>query len=232
MPKTFQPKPGATVVTVLALGVLLALGFWQLDRLAWKEGMIAHIEGRLAQKSVPLPETIDNPADWEYRRVSIAGSFLPEKAFLVGPRTHEGQSGHHLVVPFQRASGGFVLVNRGWVSDETLKQVTTAQGVVQAEGVATFPKQGAHIPDNVPTKNQWYWIDVPAMAAALDFKNVSNAVLQVTDGKIPAGAPVAHNLRNDHRQYAFFWFCMAGILAVIYFLYHFREKNDGSVSAA
>lgn len=229
MPKTFQPKPGATVVTVLALGVLLALGFWQLDRLEWKEGLISRIEQRLAQKPAPLPETIENPDDWEYRRASVAGSFLPERAFLVGPRTHEGQSGHHLVVPFQRASGGFILVNRGWVSEATHHKVSTPEGVVRVEGVVTFPKQGAHTPNNAPAKREWYWIDTAAMAQALDFKNVSAAVLQVTEGKIPAGVPVAHNLRNDHRQYAYFWFCMAGILLVIYFLYHFRERKNGSL---
>ena len=45
-----------SVFVVAALALLVGLGTWQLQRLAWKEALIARIETRLAEVPAPLPE--------------------------------------------------------------------------------------------------------------------------------------------------------------------------------
>lgn len=228
----FKPKRGATAVMLAVLCVLLALGTWQVKRLAWKEGLIARIDSLMAEKPVPLPEKIDDPKAWEFRRVTMAGSFLDEKQFLIKPRTHDGVAGYHVVVPFQRASGGFVFVNRGWASDELLQKIKQKKSMFRLDGVVTVPEKTPFTPENAPEKNDWYWIDVAALARAADLKNVSPVVVQVTEGRksaVPIPVPVMHNLRNDHRYYAIFWFGMAGILLAIWVLHSRGEKKDGSV---
>ena len=45
-----MPARGLILLTVLstaALAVLIGLGLWQLQRLQWKEGLIAEIEARV-----------------------------------------------------------------------------------------------------------------------------------------------------------------------------------------
>ena len=39
----------------LALAVLVALGTWQLERKAWKEALIAELDGKLAAPATNLP---------------------------------------------------------------------------------------------------------------------------------------------------------------------------------
>lgn len=225
----------AAIVTLTAFAILVGLGIWQMQRLEWKNALVAGLESQMAQKPAPLPERIDQPETWQYRRVSMAGSFLHDKRFLIGPRTREGRPGYHLIVPFQRVSGGFVFVNRGWVSDETLPRVRPVAGLVQVDGVAIVPERTGYTPDNEPSKNQWYWADIEALAKAAGLPGAAPLLVQVTQtpaDAVPAGVPVAAEIRNDHRQYAFFWFGMAAVLLVVFFVYHWQENRNGSVQTA
>src|SRR5690606_30657440 len=65
--------------TLVALAILLGLGFWQLDRLEWKETLIAGVEARTKGPAVPLPPESEwpkhNAENDEYRRVTAAGRF-------------------------------------------------------------------------------------------------------------------------------------------------------------
>jgi surfeit locus 1 family protein len=47
-----------TVVSTGALAVLIGLGLWQLQRLQWKEGLIAQIEARVNAEPVPLKASV------------------------------------------------------------------------------------------------------------------------------------------------------------------------------
>ncbi len=231
MARKFQPETWATIVTLAALAVLLALGAWQMQRLQWKTALIAEINGQMAQPATPLPEKLETPESWKFRRVTMAGQFLYDHEFLIKPRTLEGKSGYHMVVPFRRASGGVVFVNRGWIADDVMTKAARPQGLLKIEGIVQFPQKARFTPENSPAKNDWYWPEISAMAEAANIKNAA-PVLVVASGKeegvYPVGGKIEIDLPNDHRQYAFFWFTMAGILLIIYFLYHWRPlKNEG-----
>ena len=77
-----------TVAAMLALGMLLALGTWQLQRKPWKEGLIARIAARTHAAPVDLPPGpgFANPADREYLHVAVAGRLLHDKErYLYAP---------------------------------------------------------------------------------------------------------------------------------------------------
>lgn len=235
-PRKFQPKPVPAAITALMVAVLLALGFWQLERMEWKEELLARIDSQMAAKPQPLPEAIEKPEEWEFRRVSVAGQYLYDREFLVGPRTLDGKNGFHMVVPFRRASGGVVLVNRGWITEELRKKADRPEGLVLVEGFLQVPKHNRFTPDNVPDKKQWYWIDTKAMAEAAKIDSVAGAIIVTPEspkGVYPAGGALNLDIPNDHRKYAYFWFSMALAAIVIFVLSGLQpgnkleEKNAG-----
>ena len=48
------------VIGVIGTAILLMLGAWQVQRLSWKEGLIAGIEARMAADPVPLPASTES----------------------------------------------------------------------------------------------------------------------------------------------------------------------------
>lgn len=232
MARKFRPKAGATAVMLFCLAILLGLGSWQIQRLGWKEQLIATISAQMAKPAVPMPAVIDAPQEWQYRRVSMAGQFMHDLAVLVKPRTQDGKVGAHMVVPFLRAGGGIVFVNRGFVSDDVMEKVTKPQGIIKIEGILTLPQKGSFTPENNPDKNEWYWPDVAAMAKAASLEGAAPVLFESadkTENVYPQGGTLRLDIPNDHRQYAFFWFAMAAGLLVIYFIYHFRDEKDAGL---
>ena len=50
---------GPLVIGIAGAAVLVALGVWQVQRLAWKEALLADIEARIASEPVALPADPD-----------------------------------------------------------------------------------------------------------------------------------------------------------------------------
>jgi len=228
MAKKFTPQKWPTVIALILFVVLEMLGTWQVHRLHWKTELISHIHDRMAERPVPLPENVANPEDWEYRRVTLAGNFLYGHEFLLGPRQLDEKNGYHMIVPFRRASGGVVMVNRGWISDDLMKQAQRPQGTVQVEGIVQQPRKYRFTPDNNPAKNEWYWADVKAMAEAANLKDPAPVLVTVAareEGVYPAGGQVRVDLPNDHRAYAIFWYTMAFVLLAVYFISQRKEEK-------
>jgi len=94
--------------------VLLALGTWQMHRLAWKEGILAQIAAGESAAAIPLPE-----APGPFVKVRVTGRFRPDLSALFGAEVRDFPSGPvmgaQLVAPLERDNGPPVLVDRGWV---------------------------------------------------------------------------------------------------------------------
>jgi surfeit locus 1 family protein len=115
-----------TIAAGLALAVLVSLGLWQLDRKAWKEGLIATLEQRFGVAAVALPP----PAEWskltptedEFLRVTATVEFLNDLETLVYTggstlRDATGQ-GYWVFTPARISdSGRLVMINRGFVPE-------------------------------------------------------------------------------------------------------------------
>lgn len=226
--RKFQPKPVPAAMTLMMVAVLLVLGFWQLERLAWKEELLARIDHQMAANPQPMPEVLEKPEEWEFRRVSVAGQYLYDREFLVGPRTLDGKAGFHMVVPFRRASGGIVFVNRGWITEELRKKADRPEGLIQVDGFIQMPKHNRFTPDNAPDKKQWYWIDLAAMGKEAKLDNVAPVIIVAPEspkGIYPAGGALKLDIPNDHRKYAYFWFSMA-LAAIVIFILSARQPGN------
>jgi surfeit locus 1 family protein len=228
----FRPLLWPTLFTVPAIVVLIGLGVWQLERLEWKLGIIANIESRTGLPPIALPpnDAID-PDALEYRPVTVRGRFQHEKEMHLIAASRRGNSGYQVITPLERADGGTVLVNRGWVPKEKVDPATRSEGQLPGEvtvtGLVRKPwHQGWFVPDNNPERNIWFYGDAQAMArhAGVDAPPVFiEADATENPGGFPIGGQTRLNIPNDHLGYALTWFGFAVVLAVIYFVYHRRE---------
>jgi len=224
-----------TVLSVAALAVLIGLGVWQLQRLQWKEGLIAEIEMRTKAEPVSLQEAVTRARageDVSYVRVRVDGRFDNGKErylFAVS----DGTPGWHVITPLTTPEGEVVLIDRGFVPDAFRDPASRPRGeltdAVTVTGPARPPEsQGLFIPDNEIEQNRWFWRDLSAMAKSMfggvaGTKDVAPFFLEAEWSDIPGGWPLGGQTRldlpNNHLQYAITWFALALCLVVIYVIY-------------
>ena len=104
------------VVGLAGCGTLAALGTWQMQRLAWKEGLIAEAARQMEAAPVPLPARPDPRTD-RYLPVTIQGSFTGEELAVLTSDSISGP-GFLIVGAFQTSDGRRILVDRGYVPEE------------------------------------------------------------------------------------------------------------------
>ncbi len=68
-----RPILGAAIATAIATAILIALGVWQLQRLAWKNGILAQID---AAEAAP-PHPIGPATPPLFARVTTQGTLSP-----------------------------------------------------------------------------------------------------------------------------------------------------------
>jgi surfeit locus 1 family protein len=222
-----------TLFMAATLALLIGLGIWQLQRLEWKEGLIAKIEARTKAPPVSLEEAVKlarGGEDVSYLRVRAEGSFdHGEERYLYA--ISDGEVGWHVIAPLATPAGEVVLVDRGFVpearKDPSSRPEGQIVGTVTIIGLARTPeRQGLFTPDNEADRNRWFWRDLSAMAASMFPQgkgDVAPFYLEAERGEMPGGWPRGGETRldipNDHLQYAITWFLMAVCLAVIYAIY-------------
>lgn len=224
----FHKKIVIHIMAAAMFAALVALGLWQMQRLEWKETLLAKVEARMAMDPERIIDKIDAPQDWEYRRVSLYGKYVNHHPLLIQPRTHKGQNGYHVIMPFDIYKGGIVFVNRGWVpQDYPIKKLNVPSLRRTVEGVVQIPAKGRFTPENDPDKDYWYWADIAAMAKKAGIENPLPVLVTLppqAEDVYPTGYEVTSNLRNNHRLYALFWFSMALVLVVVFVMY---QKKQG-----
>ncbi|MFC5311541.1 SURF1 family protein [Azospirillum rugosum] len=238
-PRRFRPSLWATLTTVPAVLVMLALGTWQVQRLHWKDELIHRVEQRLHAAPAPLPATIADPADFEFRPVTLSGRFLNDKEMRLIARPHQGQVGYEVLTPLERADGaGVVLVNRGFVPmdkrDPATRPDSRVEGPVTLTGMVRLPQPAGWLqPDNRPGADAWMRIDPPVMAASVGLPNVAPVVVEALPDPSRGSAPLNGiqpqvELPNNHLQYAITWYSLAATLIVVYVLSQRRRIGTPS----
>jgi surfeit locus 1 family protein len=185
----------AALAVAAGVAILAGLGTWQVERLHWKEALIAERHARLAAPPI---------ADWgeaaPFRRVRLEGVYLADRALAVGM---QGRT----VTPMLLDDGSVALVESG----------APLGGRAMLEGVLRESESpGRFTPANDPAKGQWFTADVAAMARALRLDRVRPFLVATRPPPDPA---------NDHLQYAITWYSLAVALVVIYVLSHRRRRT-------
>jgi surfeit locus 1 family protein len=243
-PAPRRKLPVFTGITVLiALAILISLGTWQVERLHWKEGLLADIAERRAAAPVPLADIETMAAqggDIEYRTVTATGRYInnKERHFFA---TWRGQTGYYIYTPLQLADGRYILVNRGFVPYENKEPEMRMQGQLTGEQTVTglarakLPgKPSSLVPDNDVAKNIFYWKDLDVMASSVDLDktDVLPFFVDADSTPNPAGFPIGGvtqvDLPNDHLQYAFTWYGLAAALVGVVAISWFRPRKGAA----
>lgn len=205
------------LAAAIGLAILLSLGTWQVQRLAWKQQLIAATDRALAAEPVELAEALARP-DPDFTKVRITGTFAERSLKLLTARS--GGAGWEIVQGFTTTEGQSLLVARGVAADGA--DVPAVGGKVQVTGI--LRRHGARAPfdaDNDAPANRWYWWDVPAMLAdALGQRPpATDLVLHLVPGSPGSEGltvdPPKANLRNNHLGYAITWFGLAAALLAV-----------------
>lgn len=225
----FRPRLAPTLFTVPVVLLCLALGVWQLQRLHWKEGLIAQRDAALKAPPTALPPNLAAAQGLEFHRVVATGFLLNDKEIRVHAIGPEGGAGFDVLTPLRRQDGRLVFVNRGFVptdlADPRRRSAGQLAGKVSLAGRLRLGRQtkpGWFIPDNRPVTGEWFWIDLPAMAAADGLGDVAPYYIAAdrtpNPGGWPEGGAGIPELPNHHLQYAITWFSLAAAGMVIYVL--------------
>ncbi len=220
-----------SVLVLVTLALLLVLGTWQVQRLQWKEQLLADMAERQHAPPVSAQEIhalLQSGHDIEYRTMQVSGRFdhARERHFFA---THQSRTGFYVYTPLTLPGGEVLFVNRGFVPYDLKEPALRPQGQVEGEvaisGYARSRLEGkpsAIVPDNDPAKNLFYWKDLEAMAATvgLDTARVLPFFMdadasQVNPGGWPQGGVTQFTLSNNHLQYAVTWYGLAGALIAV-----------------
>ncbi len=209
------------LIGVAGVGVLMSLGIWQLQRLAWKEGLIAQAEAVLALPPVALPAAPDPVAD-RYRPVTVTGRFTGEETHVLAS-TAEGP-GYLIIAAFQTEDGRRILIDRGFVPETGVKAVRPARAATVTGNLNWPDDVTSATPPHDPAANLWFGRDVAGMAAQLGTLPVLVIAAENTGDGITA-MPATAAFRNDHLGYAIQWFGLAAVWAGMTAMYLWRIRT-------
>jgi surfeit locus 1 family protein len=194
------------------IAVLLGLGIWQLERLAWKEGVIATLGQRLNANPVLLAAEFDRVTD-KYRRVAIDGRYLPGEAHMLTSVKFVGP-GYLVIAPYETDDGRKVLIDRGFIPQPD-KDLARDIPAVPVTGALLWPDEiDGFTPDPDLKANIWFGRDVDKLAAQFGTEPVL-IVAESNPGPAPIAQPLTVNIKNDHLGYAVTWFGLALVWAVM-----------------
>lgn len=218
-----------TVSALMGVALTASLGRWQLSRADEKLALQSAIESQGTRPELDTG-TVSQVSDWKARvhqRAKVRGTWVPEATVYLDNRQMRARVGFFVLTPLRLEGSSppvAVLVQRGWIardfSERTrLPPVHTPAGLVEIAGRIA------------PAPSQLYEPGAPS-------SGVIRQNLDLTPFRVETGLPLAAftlqqwgasddgllrdwpiiNLGIDkHYGYAFQWFGLACLIAILYF---------------
>lgn len=232
-----SPRARFAVVTLAALvaGAATArLGLWQLERGAQKTALQAAIDDR--GRLPPLAALDAGAAEQHHRRIALVGRWSAAHTVFLDNRQRDGRPGFDVVTPLVLADGRAVLVQRGWVARDAnertrLPALATSADEARIEGRIAPPPARLYDFAGGEMGRIRQNLDLGAFARETGLRLVPQMSVQQIDAPTPAEAP----LRRDwappgsgvakHHGYAFQWFGLSALVAVLYVWFQFIQPR-------
>lgn len=234
--RSFAPRPFTTLLTIVLIVMLVALGRWQLHRAAEKRVLY---EAFAAGSDAVRPIDVQTPQVPRYQHVEVYGHYDDTRQILIDNMFSAERAGYFVITPFALQGGGWMLVNRGWVPFGRTRAdrpaIPVASDTRRIRGRAdNMPSPGIHmgtpaplappypVVANFPTRSE-----VAQLLKEASWAPAANLILldaAEPDGYArnwgpPGFAPIRHI------GYAVQWFGLALALAIIYVVTNFRHNK-------
>lgn len=177
------------IIAFILCLVPFGLGTWQVQRLMWKNDLIARLDQASQVDPIPLP---DSPR--EFSKVFVTGAFLDIPPLKLNVPSKDNPFNARPLRAFRRDTGQVILV----------------EGEGAPLTIRLPQKPNLFTPANNPAKNQWYHIDLHAMGKALNVPLETRYYVMAV--------PFTPKLTNRHLEYAFTWYAFGVIGLVFLFL--------------
>jgi surfeit locus 1 family protein len=238
-----------TLVVIAALGGVIRMGLWQLDRFKQSQESDSHL---IAMQKAPLL-VLDgdlNPQDlisMEYRQVQVSGTFDFEHQVALrnqywGDPDGTAEYGYHLLTPLVLETGQAVLIDRGWIpgvydTSESWKQFDVSPGT-ELTGVIRVPIQkgemGGGVPNPSPVPGMptalWNYLDLERIQAQGPYQLLPVYIEQAPTGvvmSLPYRALPTPALNDiPHLGYALLWLFFGCLLLFGYPVYLRQQINS------
>jgi surfeit locus 1 family protein len=223
---------GLTLATAVALAILVGLGVWQLRRLTWKEGVLAHVAALQTAPARPLDEVLRRGGDLDFVRVSFDCPGLLDRPRVRLYALNDGAITYRLMTacPVGPARAASVLVDIGYEDCATAQPPAPASGPLV--GILRTPDPRTFVtPPSRPDARLWYWRDLAGMAGALGAARPLPVFVALERGPQPAAGcrlarvAIPPNIPNRHLEYALTWFGLAAALAGVYAAMLFKRRK-------
>ena len=224
------------------LAGLLSLGFWQVERLAWKEDLLARIEQRLSAESLVLASADDiaslrreahdyHPAVIDATRSGASVLWFTQIENAPAGIAPADRVGYHVLTPVVLADGAHILLDEGFVPARLKDQIGDRQGKVQRLPVVIrWPDAAISSPPKMTWKMVWFMCVMRRKSVVIsEFpcrRSLSNLQMcPLVPKPLAARRADANFLSNRHLEYAFTWFALAAVLVFISGLWHMRGRR-------
>ena len=213
---------GLTIVCALAFALLMSLGVWQVQRMQWKNGLIAQAEAAAALPPAPPVEVLalHDPA---FRKILIDCPGLASAPYVELQTIYEGQAGVRLISACRPTDfPAEFLIDRGFVAEGISARPPVAASVAPFRVTAELREVPPPGPMALPVdKGRFFARDTLGMARALGVADPDpNTLFALTSSNPewqalqPFAPPAAFS--NNHLGYALTWFGLALALVGFY----------------
>ncbi len=224
LPPRPRPPRSAQLAFACAFAILAALGFWQLHRLHWKQGILAAIDR--AEQAPAVPLRAGTPP--LFTRVVAHGTWRAGSVALYGAEVRGDRMGATAVQLLDgSAAGRPLVVVLGWVPTEHAA-IKPMRGPADITGYVRLPETPNFLSAQDDAEGRhFYTLDPAAIGAALGAPQAAPFTL-VSLG-LPGGATALPRPVNNHLNYALTWFGLAASLLAVFVAWSRRpgEAEEG-----
>jgi surfeit locus 1 family protein len=221
---SFKPSLWPTLGTLIFLPLCISLGIWQWHRAEYKEHLLDHYSTQSGRPPLTLEQALKDPEGFRYFAISVQGHYLTQTQFLQENQFYQHQIGYYVLTPFLTNSNKIILVNRGWVPKEKLKEPLSLSAKPQTVSgrVSVAPRRSFHLGENLKNGTTWprqfQVIKIDELSTALG-KNIEPLIVllnpQAPDGFARDWQPQGLS-PEKHRGYALQWFAFASLIVILF----------------
>lgn len=223
-----------TFATVLSASLTISLGLWQLSRAAQKQALQmamdsnAHLPEMTESELTSMPD----PMRALYRSVEVRGRWETARTVFLDNRPMAGKVGFYVVTPLRlEGTSAVVLVQRGWVQRnfvdrEAVPAIQTPDGLVKVTGRIAPPPAKLYELGRPGSGVIRQNLDIGEFGVESGLSLMPVSIQQMgaaTDGLVREW-PQASAGVEKHHGYAFQWFGLSVLIAVLYVWFQIVRK--------